>query len=437
MFYTEAKLSTKDRDKLKDSDFGVPALRKFPLTDANHVRSAIRYFDKCPEKYKPILAKRIKAAAKKYGVDLNDKRILAYTEAAVYQEAPGDNTNNQNNRRNQNNQQQNEPATPPAEEDDPDPEDYSADTGADVDTPDATEDGTPDYTTEQEPDDEPAEELATTNAPDDTGATADTQPAGTTAAPTTTDTTPADTTDPGAATIDTGANTTNTDVNSGANTPDTAGDAGTDTTTGGGDVGTDTDEPTDYTGDNIDGASGDDPAAAGDDATGDDMGGEDGTEGEGDDTTTDDGTVDDGTADAAAGGDMSGVDSELQQLQQDVFSNLTDAQLALRVNNVKDSFIELYNSITNTAQRLVDVKRSSENISTINFLNDQLNSLKGMVRDALTDSFSTKSLAENEMVLQKFISIYALILKIVERISKKEKNENKDEKEDSSFTDED
>lgn len=435
MFYTEAKLSTKDRDKLKDSDFGVPALRKYPLTDANHVRSAIRYFDKCPEKYKPILAKRIKAAAKKFGVELNDKRILAYTEAAVYQEAPGDNTN-QNNRRNQNNQQQNEPATT-AEDDDPDPEDYSADTGVDVDTPDATEDGTPDYTTEEEPDEEPAEP-APANAPTDTGATTDAQPADTTAAPATTDTAPADTTNPGAATIDTGANTTNTDVNSGADTPDTAGDAGTDTTTGGGDVGTDTDEPTDYTGDNIDGASGDDPAAVGDDATGDDMGGEDGTEGEGDDATADDGTVDDGTADAAAGGDTSGVDSDIQQLQQDVFSNLTDAQLALRVNNVKESFIELYNSITNTAQRLVDVKRSSENISTINFLNDQLNSLKGMVRDALTDSFNTKSLAENEMVLQKFISIYALILKIVERISKKEKNENKDEnKEDSSFTDED
>ena len=435
MFYTEAKLSTKDRDKLKDSDFGVPALRKYPLTDANHVRSAIRYFDKCPEKYKPILAKRIKAAAKKFGVELNDKRILAYTEAAVYQEAPGDNTN-QNNRRNQNNQQQNEPVTT-AEDDDPDPEDYSADTGVDVDTPDATEDGTPDYTTEEEPDEEPAEP-APANAPTDTGATTDAQPADTTAAPATTDTAPADTTNLGAATIDTGANTTNTDVNSGADTPDTAGDAGTDTTTGGGDVGTDTDEPTDYTGDNIDGASGDDPAAAGDDATGDDMGGEDGTEGEGDDTTADDGTVDDGTADAAAGGDTSGVDSDIQQLQQDVFSNLTDAQLALRVNSVKESFIELYNSITNTAQRLVDVKRSSENISTINFLNDQLNSLKGMVRDALTDSFNTKSLAENEMVLQKFISIYALILKIVERISKKEKNENKDEnKEDSSFTDED
>lgn len=65
----EATLSTKERNKLDDSDFGIPELRKYPLTDKKHVRSAVSYFHKAPAKYKPQLAKRILKAAHKYGMD--------------------------------------------------------------------------------------------------------------------------------------------------------------------------------------------------------------------------------------------------------------------------------------------------------------------------------------------------------------------------------
>ena len=65
----EATLSTKERNKLDDSEFGIPELRKYPLTDKKHVRSAVSYFHKAPGKYKPQLAKRILRAAHKYGMD--------------------------------------------------------------------------------------------------------------------------------------------------------------------------------------------------------------------------------------------------------------------------------------------------------------------------------------------------------------------------------
>lgn len=65
----EATLSTKERNKLDDSEFGIPELRKYPLTDKKHVRSAVSYFHKAPAKYKPQLAKRILRAAHKYGMD--------------------------------------------------------------------------------------------------------------------------------------------------------------------------------------------------------------------------------------------------------------------------------------------------------------------------------------------------------------------------------
>lgn len=58
-YIEEKALDSKDRKKLKDSDYGVPELRKYPLTDPKHVSLAITYFDKCEEKYQPELAENI------------------------------------------------------------------------------------------------------------------------------------------------------------------------------------------------------------------------------------------------------------------------------------------------------------------------------------------------------------------------------------------
>ena len=67
----EAELSAEERNNLKASQFGLPEERKFPLIDDKHVRSAISYFHTCPEDKKAQLAKRIKSAAKKFGVEIS------------------------------------------------------------------------------------------------------------------------------------------------------------------------------------------------------------------------------------------------------------------------------------------------------------------------------------------------------------------------------
>lgn len=75
----EAELSTKERNSLKESQFGIPEDRKYPLTDAAHVRSAISYFSKAPRGKKRDLARRIYEAAKKYGVEIGpDTEVAQY-----------------------------------------------------------------------------------------------------------------------------------------------------------------------------------------------------------------------------------------------------------------------------------------------------------------------------------------------------------------------
>jgi hypothetical protein len=68
-------LSTAEKDKLDDKQFAFPKERKEPLTDAKHVRNAIARFDQVEgvsDKERDEAWKRIKAAAKKYDVEVSE-----------------------------------------------------------------------------------------------------------------------------------------------------------------------------------------------------------------------------------------------------------------------------------------------------------------------------------------------------------------------------
>lgn len=61
--------SDKDDD---DTKYGVPEQKKFPLPDADHVKSAIRFFNYVDPKYESDLAAAILARAKEYGVKIGE-----------------------------------------------------------------------------------------------------------------------------------------------------------------------------------------------------------------------------------------------------------------------------------------------------------------------------------------------------------------------------
>jgi hypothetical protein len=68
---TEAK-----RDQISDHDFAFPRERKEPIHDAAHVRNAIARFNQVEgvtDKERDEAWKRIKAAAKKQNVELNER----------------------------------------------------------------------------------------------------------------------------------------------------------------------------------------------------------------------------------------------------------------------------------------------------------------------------------------------------------------------------
>jgi hypothetical protein len=70
-----AELDNEDREDLADSKFAFPEQRKEPLEDASHVRNAIARFNQVEgvsDHERDAAWKRIKAAAKKYDVEVNE-----------------------------------------------------------------------------------------------------------------------------------------------------------------------------------------------------------------------------------------------------------------------------------------------------------------------------------------------------------------------------
>ena len=71
------ELNEKQRDSLDDDQFAFPKERKEPLNDANHVRNAIARFNQVEgvsESERAAAWRRIKAAAKRYGVEIETSK---------------------------------------------------------------------------------------------------------------------------------------------------------------------------------------------------------------------------------------------------------------------------------------------------------------------------------------------------------------------------
>ena len=69
-YMVEGKLTAKQRKNIKDSDYGIPSKKKYPMPDESHVRSAIQMFNHVDAADEAELAKNIKKKIKKYGMSV-------------------------------------------------------------------------------------------------------------------------------------------------------------------------------------------------------------------------------------------------------------------------------------------------------------------------------------------------------------------------------
>ena len=202
------------------------------------------------------------------------------------------------------------------------------------------------------------------------------------------------------------------------------GDENEDTPTGGGEGG---DDAPDYSADSPEGGDEENPEAGNGEGAEDDAPDytEDSPEGgdEGENNPDNDSEV----ADA-------GEDDEIDQLQKDVFADMTPAQIAIKDKEQKTQFITLFSDIASALERLNLVGRSSANMRTIEFVTRKFIELKDNVKDYLVYTYDNESYTKNTYNLNRFIAIYASLIELIENmVEEKKKLEGETPKTESAF----
>ena len=112
---------------------------------------------------------------------------------------------------------------------------------------------------------------------------------------------------------------------------------------------------------------------------------------------------------------LSQTNSDIQNLQQAVFSNLTEEQIRIKTNNQKQQYIDLFNDISDILKRILVINKNNNNAELFNYIADSFSDLRKMIKDALTDSFNTRSFVENQIILERFIAIYTILFQLIKK----------------------
>ena len=145
-----------------------------------------------------------------------------------------------------------------------------------------------------------------------------------------------------------------------------------------------------------------------DDGDGDNMGGGEGDTEGGGDTSAD-------TGSGSAPGDGSIQADDARGLENEIFSNLTPTQIAVKHKELKGNFSAMHSSISELIERVNEVN-AAEYQTAITFVSQQLSDLKEMIADYITDVYSTKSYMENAMNYNRFLATLNGIKEILDEV---------------------
>lgn len=167
-------------------------------------------------------------------------------------------------------------------------------------------------------------------------------------------------------------------------------------------------EPTDYTasGDE-DGGEGMEGGEGGGDEGGGDYGGDESGDYDGDDNYG---------SDDSSGSEGGELDSQIKDLESDIYDNLTEPQMDIRNNGLKSNFVRLYDMIKEIIERVNDIGKNASIIKPLEFVSVKLADLSDMVSDYLVYTFPTKSYTENEVNYNVFLTALSQINEILDKI---------------------
>lgn len=136
---------------------------------------------------------------------------------------------------------------------------------------------------------------------------------------------------------------------------------------------------------------------------GDDQNGEDDTGSDSQDDTGTDGT------------EMStNVDDELKTKEKELFSNLSEPQMEIKIGELKSNYTNLYNTIEDIIEKVKRIPCTVQNTKVLDFIINKLSETLVEVNTYAYTTFDTKTYIQN----LKQYNYYILILKNIEKLFK-------------------
>ena len=126
--------------------------------------------------------------------------------------------------------------------------------------------------------------------------------------------------------------------------------------------------------------------------------------------------MEDPTAAGGTGPDMQ--QDEIKELEDSLFQHLKPDQIKSAKINLKGQFVDLYETIDKTIERLDKIDRTSSDISTINFVVKKLFEIRTLLKEALIKNFDNKSYVENQIILQRHMAIFSALTNILGELGK-------------------
>ena len=140
----------------------------------------------------------------------------------------------------------------------------------------------------------------------------------------------------------------------------------------------------------------------------------DGSEGDGEEGADEGGEEDESSEE----GDENGEDDEydIEKIENELFSDLTPEQIAIKNHELKNQFIETYSIIGSTLVRINDIPKSNDNVNILKFVTEKLLELRDMIDYNITVAYPTRTYIENNIIYQQCIATLNAIADIIDNI---------------------
>ena len=107
---------------------------------------------------------------------------------------------------------------------------------------------------------------------------------------------------------------------------------------------------------------------------------------------------------------------DLDQLEQDTFKDLKPEQMEIKKKELRKQFRSLNSIIIDSIDKINKISHTSYDDELLNFIVRKLLALKNLSRDTLTDTFNTRTYLENEIELQRMITVFNYLTNLMDKV---------------------